>query len=408
MTLKRRSFLGAGGAASALALGAWSLPASAQAGEVVVGCIQDLSGPLQVFGQPKHHILKFGIEELNATGGLLGRRLRLVAYDAQSNNQLYAQFAQQLALRDKAAVAFAATTSAAREVVRPVLARSRTPYFYNTPYEGGVCDRNAVVTGVTPSQSLQLMVPWLIKRYGKRVYVLGADYNFGQLSAKWIRRLAADNGGEVVGAELFPLDVANFSATLGKIQAAQPHVVINSFVGPAHASFYGQWAASGLKGKIALASQTFGSAGEHLSMPQEVTNGIYISNNYMQELDLPSNVAFLKRFRAAGYKDYVSEVVIDEYIGLQLWAAAVRKAGSFEREAVMKAIDGGVSAPTPVGTVTLDAATRHCRYDIYLMETKDGGFRVLETSKGVVPTDAGGQCDLVKNPTTNRQFEPSV
>ena len=70
--------------------------------------------------------------------------------------------------------------------------------------------------------------------------------------------------------------------------------------------------------------------------------------------------------------------------------------------------DSGLSAPTPLGSVGLDAATRHCRYDIYLMETRDGGFRVLETSKGVVPTDTGGQCDLVKSPTTNRQFEPSV
>lgn len=408
MTLTRRLFIGAGGAASAMTLGSWSTAAWGQSGDITVGCIQDMSGPLQVFGQPKQRILKFGIDEINAAGGLLGRKLRLASYDAQSNNQLYAQFAQQATLRDKADVVFAATTSAAREVVRPLLGRARTLYFYNTPYEGGVCDRNTVVTGVTPSQSLQLMVPWLIKRYGKRIYVLGADYNFGQLSAKWIRKLAAESGGEVVGVELFPLDVANFSATLGKIQAAAPNVVINSFVGPAHASFYGQWASSGMKSRIALASQTFGGVGEHLSMPHEITNGIHICNNYMQELDLPANADFLKRFRAAGYQDYVSELVMNEYIGLQLWATAVRKAGTVERAAVQRALESGLSAPTPVGAVLVDGATHHCRYDIFLMETRGGTFKVLETAKAVTANDSGGQCDLIKNPSTNRQFEPAI
>jgi urea transport system substrate-binding protein len=409
LTMQRRSFLGAAvSGLSATQLAAWSLTAQAQGAEIVVGSIQDLSGPLQSFGRGKSNVLKFGVAEINAAGGLLGRKLRIVEYDTQSNNQLYAQFGQQLALRDKATVAFGGVTSAAREIVRPVLRRANLPYFYNMPYEGGVCDRNIVMTGVTPSQTLGNIVPYMIKTYGKKLYVLGADYNFGQLSAKWVRRLAAQHGGEVVGQELFPLDASNFNATIAKIQAAAPHAIVNSFVGPAHASFYGQWAASGMKGRIAMASQTFGDIGEHKLMPREITSGIVVCSNYYEELDLPSNAAFLKAYRAAGYTEYVGNTTMDEYVGLRLWAAAVRKAGSVEREAVLKALESGLAVDAPLGRVALDAATHHCAYDMVLAQVTDGTIKVLHKTPQVKATDMEGQCDLVRNPSLNRQFEPKI
>lgn len=409
MNLHRRSFTGA------LASGLLAAPlasltslARAQGNDIVIGSIQDMSGPLQPFGRGKSNVLKFGVGQINAAGGLLGRKLRIVEYDTQSNNQLYAQFGQQLALRDKAVVAFGGVTSAAREVVRPVLRRANVPYFYNMPYEGGVCDRNTVLTGVTPSHALRTIVPHLIKNHGKKLYVLGADYNFGQLSAKWIRRLAAEHGGEVVGVELFPMDAANFNATIAKIQAAAPNAIINSFVGPAHGSFYGQWAASGMKGKVALASQTFGDVGEHLLMPKEITNGVIVYTNYFEELDLPSNKAFIKAYRDTGHKDYVSNTTMNEYVALRLWAAAVAKAGSLDRNAVLKALESGLSIDAPHGKVSLDAATHHCSYDMYLAEVRDGGYRVLEKASAVTAIDMVGQCDLVKNPATNQQFEPRI
>lgn len=407
--MDRRSFVGA--AVSGIATGplaALSLSARAQGNEIVVGSIQDMSGPLQPFGQGKSNVLKYGVAEINAVGGLLGRRLRIVEYDTQSNNQLYAQFGQQLALRDKAQVVFGGVTSAAREVVRPVLRRANLPYFYNMPYEGGVCDRNTVLTGVTPSHSLRILVPYLVKTYGRKLYVVGADYNFGQLSAKWIRKLAAEHGGEVVGQELFPLDAANFNATIAKIQAAAPHALINSFVGPAHGSFYGQWAAAGMRDKVAMASQTFGDVGEHKLMPREITDGVIVCTNYFEELDLPTNAAFLKAYRAAGNKEYVSNTTMNEYVALKLWAAAVSRAGSLQRDAVLKALESGLAVDAPVGRVALDASTHHVVWDMHLAQVRDGAFKVLQKQAGVRSTDMEGQCDLLKSPATNRQFEPKI
>src|SRR5678815_6111168 len=142
----------------------------------------------------KLQCIQLAVEEINAAGGLLGRKVEIVSYDAQSNDQLYAQFAQQLALRDRVSVVHAALQSSSREVIRPILRRANALYFYNTPYEGGVCDRNAFCTGTTPGQLLANLLPFMIKKFGKRIYVLAADYNFGQLSEKWTRKIAKENG----------------------------------------------------------------------------------------------------------------------------------------------------------------------------------------------------------------------
>lgn len=409
MNQNRRRFTGALGATLVgVPLAGWGVNASAQGNEIIIGSIQDMSGPLQPFGVGKSNVLKFAVNEVNAQGGLLGRKLKISEYDTQSNNQLYAQFGQQLTLKDKAAVVFGGVTSAAREVVRPTLRRANVPYFYNMPYEGGVCDKNTVLTGVTPSHALRTMVPYLIKNYGPKIYILGADYNFGQLSAKWIRQLAAEHGGEVVGQELFPMDTSNFNSTISKIQAAAPHAIINSFVGPAHGSFYGQWAASGMKGKVALASQTFGDVGEHLLMPKEITDGIIVSTNYFEELDTPGNQAFLKAYRAAGNKDYVSNTTMNEYVAFMLWTEAVKKAGSLNRADIWKAMESGIAVNAPHGKVVLDPVTNHGAFDMYLAEVKNGGYRIISKTPNVASMDMVGQCDLVKSPNTNRQFEPKI
>ena len=140
------------------------LAAAEGAGTIKIGTICDLSGPLQPFGTQKLQCIQLAVEQINAAGGLLKRKVELVSYDAQSNNQLFAQYAQQLALKDKVVVVHAGLQSSSREVIRPIFRRSNTLYFYNTPYEGGVCDGNTFNTGTTPGQLLANLLPYMIKQ----------------------------------------------------------------------------------------------------------------------------------------------------------------------------------------------------------------------------------------------------
>src|ERR1700712_4969885 len=172
MKVNRRRFLQ--GTAAAAATGAFASPAGAE-DPIGVASLHDLSGGLDIYGKPMVDALTLAVEEANGAGGLLGRHIKLINYDPQSNMQLYAQYAQQAALRDNVAVVHGGITSASREVIRPVLDRFKTLYFYNTMYEGGVCDRNQFDTGVTPAQTAEKLGPYAMTKWGKKVYIVAAD-----------------------------------------------------------------------------------------------------------------------------------------------------------------------------------------------------------------------------------------
>ena len=231
--MDRRYFIKSSGATLA-GTSSLVLPWSALAAdEIGIGSIHDLSGGLDIYGKPMLDALTLAIEEQNAAGGLLGKKLKLVSYDPQSNMQMYAQFAQQASLKDKVAVVHGGITSASREVIRPVLNKNKTLYFYNTQYEGGVCDRGTFCTGVTPAQTVAKLVPYAMKKWGKKVYVIAADYNYGQITSQWVKKFTLDNGGSVASIDFFPLDVTNFGPTISKIEAAKPDMVVSALVGGA-------------------------------------------------------------------------------------------------------------------------------------------------------------------------------
>src|SRR6202045_4949447 len=359
MKLNRRRLLQ--GTAATAAAGMFGSDAWAE-DPISVASIHDLSGGLDIYGKPMVDALTLAVEEGNAAGGLLGRQIKLINYDPQSNMQLYAQYAQQAALRDKAAVVQGGITSASREVIRPLLGRFKTLYFYNTIYEGGVCDRNQFDTGVTPAQTAEKLVPYAMKKWGKKVYIIAADYNYGHITSQWVKKYVLQNGGSVASIDFFPLDVTNFGPTISKIQAVKPDFVWSALVGGAHISFYRQWAAAGMRKSIPMASTTFAVGNEHIVLSPEECNGMLICYNYFQDLKNPVNekfvASFLKRFGA----DYpnITELAIGPYKGFRLWAEGGKKAGSVDRIKVIEALETGISIDAPSGKVTIDPPTNNC------------------------------------------------
>jgi urea transport system substrate-binding protein len=408
MTLSRRRFLVSSAIAAPWVLRLGAGHAAAASADIKIGGLYDVSGLLQLSGRPKSNVLRLAVDETNAAGGLLGRNVNLMSYDTQSNNQLYSQYAQQLALSDNVSTVFGALSSAAREIVRPIFDRGKIPYFYTMGYEGGVCDRNTFMTGATVSQSLGTLIPYAMKRFGKKVYILGADYIFGQISDRWIRKYVADGGGQIVGSELFPLDASNFSSTIAKIQSAAPDFIVDSFVTPPQYSFYSQWAAVGMKSKIPIASQTFGSVGQHRQLPGEITEGIIACYNYFEEADTQANRSFVKQYQERfGKGDYLGHGSASDYVAWKLWSTAVERAGSLDREAIIQALQSNLEVDTVAGRVRLDPAIHHCVFEMHILEIHDSKFRIVENVRAVSATEMGGQCDLLKSPSTNKQFQPA-
>lgn len=373
---------------------------------IKIAGIHDASGGLDIYCKPMINCLTLAVEDLNAKGGVLGKKLELINYDTQSNIQLYTQFATEAATKERASVVFGGVTSASREAMRPVLDRYKTLYFYNTLYEGGVCDRNIFVLGTTPAQTLEKMIPYVMKKWGKKIYIVGADYIYPQVTAKWIKKYCVEGGGEIVGAEFFPLDATNFGPAIAKIQAAKPDIVMSALIGGAHISFYRQWAASGMKKQIPLASTVFGIGNEQAVLTSEEGNGIISSLGYFASIQTPENLDFIKRYETRFGKNAPANVEMSAmtYHAVNLWAQAVTKAGTTDRMKVIEALETGLSFVGPAGKTTIDPGTHHSILDAYIAETENQQWKVLESFPQQKPQDTAAFCNLVKNPGDTKQY----
>ncbi len=409
--LTRRGALRFGAALAAGALPMPFLTRTARAADPIkLGSLLDGSGAIGLEGSRMIQTTEYAVGVLNEAGGLLGRPIQLIQYDTQSSMQLYSQFAQQLVLKDRVDVIQGGITSASREAIRPTLDRYKTLYFYNTQYEGGVCDRNVFCTGTTPAQTVNHVTAYALKTWGKKGYIVAADYNYGQITAKWMTKFVQDGGGGIAQTDFFPLDVTNFSSAISRIQQASPDFVLSALVGANHSGFYRQWDAAGMKPKIPLGSTVFGLGNELTSMDPSTTDGIVTSFGWYNDLDTAESQGFVKGMQAkygAGVTD-LGELDSATYEGIMLWAEGVRKAGSVERDKVIAAMEGGISIQGPSGHVSMDPATHHTIRNAYLAQPKARRWEIMASYPDQFPGDTGGACDLLKAPGTNKQFVPSI
>jgi len=415
--LGRRKFLGYGSAAiSSSILVAGCTGSASRASDasqpIVIGSLLDTTGAIAVYGVQMVAATQMAVNELNAAGGLLGRRIELKQYDTQSVIQKYTQFADLLTLGDKVDALFGGITSASREAVRPVIDKYKTLYFYNTQYEGGVCDKFTFCTGMTPSAQLDKLLEYAAYQFkAKTIYTIAADYNYGHISADWVKVYAKKYGMHVVAEDFIPLDVSDFSTIISKIQQQKPDVVMSLLVGSGHDAFYGQWAGAGMQEKTPIISATFGQAYDQNGAPRPERAGVIVSSSYWQENPAEDNKRFVSEFQKKfGTNKYLNYLGTDTYTGVMMWAKAVKQAGSTERQAVTKVLESGMShAGGPNGTVSFDK-THHINHAIYILKSNaNQGFDLVAGPfPNIRAVDDQGRCDLISHPNMFKQFTPKT
>jgi urea transport system substrate-binding protein len=410
MLTRRQALHRIGTASAGLALAGMPVGHTfAQSDEIVVGSLLDSTGPINIYGLPMVDATNFAIEDINAAGGVLGKKLRLVQFDTQSNNQLYTQSATQLILEDKVAVLLGGITSASREAVRPVINKYGTLYFYNEQYEGGVCDKNVFCTGVTPAQQIGNLIPWATQEYGSTYYTLAADYNYGHISADWVKVYLKESKGELLGEEFIPLDVVDFGSVIQRIERAQPKVVFSLLVGGNHIAFYRQYAAAGLNKKIPIVSPTFGLGNEQIVLKPEEAEGLVVIYPYFQELENEVNKKWVTAWRerfGANYP-YITDSANTVWNGWHLWAIAANMAGSLEPAKVITALESGLTFDAPEGKIKLDPQSHHVVHTVHLAKVNEKqGFTIFKTIENVEPADTKQVCDLIANPNQHTQYTP--
>ncbi|MFO1060813.1 MAG: transporter substrate-binding protein [Dongiaceae bacterium] len=410
LSITRRKLLaGAGAGAAAIAMPTIIGRRGAYAADTIkIGALHDRTGSHGIYGKEMDDSAKFVVEEINAAGGVLGKQLELFAFDTQSNMQNYAQYAQRLSTQEKVAVVFGGVSSASRETARPIFDRFKVLYFYNTFYEGGVCDKNTFVTGETPAQMIGPALSYSLKKFNaKKLYTMWADYNYGHICSTWMEKFAKEHGAELVAKDFYPLDVTDFSSTITKIQEAKPDLVVSGLVGGNHIGFYRQWPAAGMLGKIPVHSTVFGPWEKSFLKPEEI-EGIVCSYHYFQTIQTPANMAFLDKWHAKFGKDYpeIGTLAVTTYDAVHLWKNAVEKAGTTDRTAVIAALEGGVSFDGPGGHIAIHPQSHHAVFSTATAEVHNGQFVIVQTSENVVPEDTAALCDLIKNPNQATQYQP--
>ncbi|MFT7527947.1 MAG: urea transport system substrate-binding protein [Arenicella sp.] len=373
-----------------------------------IGAIFDLTGGFNIYGIQQNNALNLAVKSINAAGGVNGEPVTVIGYDAQSELSKYIQFAKTSVLRDGISAMFAGLTSSSREAIRPIFRNANIPYFYPSLYEGGACDKQTFVTGSSASQQLNVLINWAVETYGKKIYIMAPDYNFGTISGHWIHEYAKQNGAEVIGEDYLALSVTDYSPTIQKIQAAKPDFVVALPVGANQTGFLEQFSAAGLKNNIGVVSTNYGSGNQQVVVSPAAGEGLVSVMGYFPSAKNAENTKFLAAWESAyGTDTPVISGAVDTWNAVHLWAAAANKAGKADPTAVIEALESGLSFDAPNGIVTLEPGSHHLRQNIYVAKgDKKHGFEIIKTYTDSAPTYENKKCDVVTYPQTAEHFTP--
>lgn len=356
------------------------LPALAQ--EVRVGVLHSLSGTMAISEVTVKNATLMAIEEINAKGGVLGRRIVAVVEDGASDPAVFAQKAQKLLQQDKVATVFGGWTSASRKAMLPVFERLKGLLWYPVQFEGNECSPNIMYTGAQPNQQILPALEWAWEKGYRKYFLVGSDYVFPRTANLILKKHIAQKGGEVVGEEYVPLGGTDFSSVVTKIRASGAQIIFNTINGDSNVAFFKQMAAAGLPPKklpvmsFSIAEQEAKAIGPSLLQKS------LAAWNYFMSLDTPQNRAFVQAYRSRYGKDAViTDPMVHGYVGVYLWKAAVERAKSFEVDAVRKAAVAMGWTETPLGRVRFDV-NQSLYQTAYVGELqRDGQFKILWASK---------------------------
>ena len=393
--------------ATALALAAlgYSALAGAQA-TIKVGVLHSLSGTMAISETVLKDVALMAIEEINAKGGLLGKKLEPIVVDPASNWPLFAEKAKQLISQDKVAVVFGCWTSVSRKSVLPVFEQTNSLLFYPVQYEGEELSKNVFYTGAAPNQQAIPAVEYLMSKDGgsaKRWVLLGTDYVYPRTTNKILRAFLKAKG--VADADIIeeytPFGHSDYQTIIAKIKKfaaeGKKTAVVSTINGDSNVPFYKELGNQGLKATdVPVVAFSVGEE-ELRGVDTKPLVGHLAAWNYFMSLKNPANADFVAKWTAyakakgiPGHKDrpLTNDPMEATYIGIYMWAQAVTKAESTETDKVIAAM-AGQTFKAPGGFVsTMDKENHHLHKPVFIGEIKaDGQFNVVWKTKGPVVAD---------------------
>ncbi|HWQ72129.1 MAG TPA: urea ABC transporter substrate-binding protein [Desulfitobacteriaceae bacterium] len=357
-------------------------------GETIkVGILHSLSGTMAISEVSVKDAEMMAIEEINAQGGVLGKKIEPVIEDGASDWPTFAEKAKKLLLQDKVATVFGCWTSASRKAVLPVFEENKGLLWYPVQYEGMESSPNIFYTGAAPNQQIVPAVEWLFQNKGQKFFLLGSDYVFPRTANKIIKAQVAALGGEITAEEYTPLGHTDYSTVINKIKASQPDVVFNTLNGDSNVAFFKQLKDAGITSKDLTTLSVSVAEEEVRGIGAANIQGHLVSWNYYQTTNTPENTEFVKNYKAKYGADRVTDDPIEAaYDGVYLWAEAVKKAGSTDVDKVKEAAKG-LEFKAPEGTVKIEGENQHLWKPVRIGEVMEDGLikEIWSTPEAVKP-----------------------
>ena len=395
----RRNFIKATVLAAALS----SIGMTAHAADTIkVGVLHSLSGTMAISETALKETVLMTIDEINKSGGVLGKKLEPVVVDPASNWPLFAEKARQLLTKDKVAVTFGCWTSVSRKSVLPVYKELNGLLFYPVQYEGEELEKNVFYTGAAPNQQAIPAVEYLMSKDGgeaKRFVLLGTDYVYPRTTNKILRAFLKSKG--VADADIMedytPFGHSDYQTIIAKIKKfaseGKKTAVVSTINGDSNVPFYKELGNAGLKATdVPVVAFSVGEE-ELRGVDTKPLVGHLASWNYFMSLKNPENDKFVKMYREWAKKAKLpnaDKVVTNDpmeatYIGIHMWKQAVEKAKSTDTDKVIAAM-AGQTFKAPSGIMSkMDEKNHHLHKSVFIGEVKaDGQFNVVWKTPGPV------------------------
>ncbi|GCB01987.1 urea ABC transporter [Sulfuriferula multivorans] len=393
MDNQRRKFLGTMGAITAGTLLAGNRFAfAADKSPIKVGVLHSLSGTMAISESALKDVALMTFEQINASGGVMGRMIEPVVVDPASNWPLFAEKARQLLTKDKVAVVFGCWTSVSRKSVLPVFEELNGLLFYPVQYEGEELSQNVFYTGAAPNQQAIPAVEYLMSKDGggaKRFFLLGTDYVYPRTTNKILRAFLKSKG--VKEADIVEVytpfghsDYQTIVANIKKFAGGGKTTVISTINGDSNVPFYKELGNQGLKATD-VPVMAFSVAEQELAgMDAKPLVGHLAAWNYFESVKSPVNIAFVKMWKdyvkKKGLKDFpvTDDPMEATYVGIHMWKQAVEKAHSDAVDKVRIAMAGQTFKAPSGFTLEMDKTNHHLHKPVMIGEIRaDGQFNVV-------------------------------
>jgi urea transport system substrate-binding protein len=381
----------------AASLALLAAPRAEAAETIKVGVLHSLSGTMAISETSLKDVALMAFEEINASGGLLGKQIEPVVVDPASNWPLFAEKARELIQRDKVAAVFGCWTSVSRKSVLPVFEELNGLLFYPVQYEGEEASKNVFYTGAAPNQQAIPAVDYLMNEVGVERWVLaGTDYVYPRTTNRILEAYLKANGvaEDDIMINYTPFGHSDWQSIISEIKsfgsAGKKTAVVSTINGDANVPFYIELGNQGISAED-IPVVAFSVGEEELS---GIDTGPLVGHlaawNYFMSIPSDVNDTFIESW--VDFIENPERVTNDpmeaHYIGFKMWVAAVEKAGTTDPAAVQEAIIG-VTVPNLTGGMATMMPNHHITKPVFIGEIQDDGqFSVVWQTPSTVVGDA--------------------